>query len=443
MVLNKDSHREHSEIPGLDGKKLRKVSFCVDVEVAPCHEDVEARKEARRKRREAKEKEKEKERLKQLKEDGTPEIANCDGAGADTAPPPAPEDGQPIEKKQSGSGVPNGLAVPPVDEKNGKSPSPPSSGNEGSAGSSGPTSTDRSTAEKPSKPRRRIHPKPTTDPMKIYTQCCQLRETHVLPEVQEQLLKENCPAILQSMDLTGYRFQQADAVTFSDFLALVPIKCLILEDCDLTDEMVRMVLSALSAVKQLSALNESTDNPKPTEDKNEKHHRGVIERLSLKKNPKIGRDGWRYISCFVHMSHSLKALDLSNITLPRPLPAVGRHNSPQDTPASDITGIFARALGERLCGHGLEELVMGYCGLVPEQLKLVLAGVSTGRTKRLGLEGNALTDDGLAMIGRWMKGTGVGDNGVCEALDLSHNNIRVCSSSPIAYLHRLTGVGPS
>jgi hypothetical protein len=436
MVLNKDSHRERCEIPGLDGNKLRKVSFCVDVEVAPCHEDVEARKEARRKRREAKEKEKE--RLKQLKEDGMPEIANCDGAGADTAPPPAPGDGQPVEKKQSGGEMPNGLAIPPVDEKNGNSPSPPSSGNEGS---SGPTSTDRSTAEKSSKPRRRIHPKPTTDPMKIYTQCCQLRETRVLPEVKEQLLKENCPAILQSMDLTGYRFQQADAVTFSDFLALVPIKRLILEDCDLTDEIVRMVLSALSAVKLIPTSDGSTENPKASEDKNEKHHRGVIERLSLKKNPKIGRDGWRYISCFVHMSHSLKALDLSNITLPRPLPTLGRQNSPQDTPASDITGIFARALGERLCGHGLEELVMGYCDLSSEQLKLVLAGVGAGRTKRLGLEGNALTDDGLAMIGRWMKGTG-GGNGVCEALDLSHNNVQVCYSNAITYLQRLTGAGP-
>lgn len=424
MVLNKDSHRERSEIPGLDGNRLRKVSFCVDVEVAPCHEDIEARKEARRKRREAKEKEKE--RLKLLKEDGTPEITNFDGTGADTGPPPT-EDGQAKEKTQPGSEARNSSAAPLADEKTGKGTSPPSSGNEGSSESPVPAN-ENSTTDKPPKPHRRAHPKPTTDPLKIYTQCCQLRETPILPEVKEQLLKENCVAVLQSVDLTGYKFQQADAVTFSDFLALVPIKRLILEDCDLTDEIVRIVLSALAAVKPIPGPDESTDKPKPAEDKKEKHHRGVIERLSLKKNPKIGRDGWRYISCFVHMSHSLKAIDLSKITLPPQLPtqqhALGRHSPPKDSLAGDVASIFARSLGERLCGHGLEELVMGYCNMSSGQLKLVLTGIVAGGTKRLGLEGNGLTDDGLAMIGRWMKGTDVGGKGLCEALDLSNNNVQ-------------------
>jgi hypothetical protein len=419
-VLNKDSHRERCEIPGLDGNKLRKVSFCVDVEVAPCQEDVEARKEARRKRREAKEKE----RLRQLKEDGAPEIPNCDGTGTDAGSPPI-EEGRPIEKRGVEGEAPNGSTASPASEKDGKTPPLESAG---STELPGPASNDKTSAEKPAKPRRRIHPKPTTDPLKIYTQCCQLRETRVLPEVKDQLLKENCAAILRSMDLTGYRFQQADAVTFADFLALVPIKRLILEDCDLTDEMVRMVLSALSAVKPISVSDGSADKPKSTD---EKHHRGVIERLSLKKNPKIGRDGWRYISCFVHMSHSLKAIDLSKVALPRPLPTqhhtLGRHNPPKDSLTNDATAVFSRTLGERLCGHGLEELVMGHCGLSSEQLKLILMGAVAGGIKRLGLEGNAITDDGLAMVGRWMKGTDIGGAGVCEALDLSHNDIQVCS----------------
>jgi len=436
VILNRDEHRERSEIPELDGSKLRKVSFCVDVEVAPCHEDVEARKEARRKRKEAKEKEKE--RLRQLRDNESPEIANCDGAGTDGAP--VANITREVEKsrKAHGDDVTNGY----VD---------PASGNRTANDTSGDRLQDRaaSTAEdcpsaypepasgsatdKAPKSRRRIHPKPTTDPLRIYTQCCQLRETRLLPEVQEQLVKENCPAVLRVMDLTGYKFQLTDAVTFADFLALVPIKRLILDDCDLTDEILRMVLSALSAVRPIVAAiaserSEGEGKGKPN-GKEMKHHRGVIERLSLKKNPKIGREGWSHISCFVHMSHSLKALDLSRIILPRPMPVqnatLGRMIPSKELPSNDSTAIFSRALAERLCGHGLDELVMGDCCLSPDQLKLVLKGVVAGGTKRLGLEGNSLTDDGLAMIGQWMKGTGASGTSVCEALDLSNNDVQV------------------
>jgi len=426
VVLNKDETRERCVIPELDGNKLRKVSFCVDVEVAPCHEDVEARKEARRKRREAKEKE----RLKQLQADGTPEVVvpNYDGASPDIGPIEIPQTEQ-KEITHIGSEGLNGSAAVSIEEKGSDSLAP---SQECANGSSPPNAIPiGGIASEKLKPRRRIHPKPTTDPMKIYTQCCQLRETRILPEVKEALQKENCPAVLQSMDLTGYRFQLCDAVTFSDFLALVPIKRLILEDCDLIDETVRMILSALSAVKRISISEESEEKLAALQNgADEKHHRGVIEKLSFKGNPKIGRDGWGYISCFIHMSHSLKAIDVSRITLPRPLRvnapphhgSIGKHSTLKEPPASDITAIFSKALGERLCGRGLEELVMGQCALSSDQLKSILEGVVKGETKRLSLEGNALTDDGLAMVGHWMKGSGV-----CEALDLSNNNVQVRS----------------
>ncbi|KAI5853414.1 hypothetical protein BZA05DRAFT_28362 [Tricharina praecox] len=439
VILNRDQHRERSEIPELDGGKLRKVSFCVDVEVAPCHEDVEARKEARRRRKEAKEKEKEKEkeRLKQLMEDGSPEIANCDGAGTDGAPLVASTTTGDAEKKGRGGEMTNGSVDPASGNgaANGTSRDRPQ---DSTAAEDNPSANpdlapaSGSATDKVPKVRRRIHPKPTTDPLKIYTQCCQLRETKVLPEVKEQLVKENYPTVLRVMDLTGHKFQVADAVTFADFLALVPIKRLILDDCDLTDEILRMVLSALSAVRPIVATTTSEESEgeakgKPN-GKDEKHHRGVVERLSLKKNPKIGREGWRHISCFVHMSHSLKALDLSRIVLPRPMPVhhttLGRIVQSKDLPSNDATAIFSRALAERLCGHGLEELVMGHCSLSSDQLKLVMKGVVAGGTKRLGLEGNSLTDDGLAMVGQWMKGAGTGGASICEALDLSHNDVQ-------------------
>jgi hypothetical protein len=56
----------------------------------------------------------------------------------------------------------------------------------------------------------------------------------------------------------------------------------------------------------------------------------------------------------------------------------------------------------------------------------VMGGIVKGGTKRLGLEGNEIGDDGLAMIAKWIKGGAEGPS-VCEALDLSNNSIHVRS----------------
>ncbi|TGZ76647.1 RNI-like protein [Ascodesmis nigricans] len=422
IVLNRDKFRERCCIPELDGIKLRKVAFCVDVEVAPSQEDIEARKEARRKRREAREKEKE--RLKALEAD---EAVSEKPAGENI----------PAEKRDSED---NTAENKPGEEKSeGKEAAGINQGPESPAALSPPDTAPPPPATNPpkeKKSRRRIHARPTTDPLKIYSQCCQLRETHVVPHIKEQLLKAAGAAVLQELDLTGYKFNVADCVAFSDFLALVPIKQLVLEDCDLTDEMVRVILSALSAVK-----TPLPDGMEPARPANEKHHeRGVVERLSFKNNGRIGVDGWQYISCFIHMSHSLRAIDLSKITLPRPPHGLlhslthsttgGRQGhsgtvspagSGKERSSDPTSNTFAKALAERLVGYGLDELVMGHCCLTLEQLATIMDGVVKGGTKRLGLEGNAITDDGLAIIGRWIRGAD--GPGSCEGLDLSNNKI--------------------
>ncbi|KAI5804399.1 hypothetical protein EDC01DRAFT_418174 [Geopyxis carbonaria] len=437
VILNKDQNRERCIIPELDGNKLRKVAFCVDVEVAPSSEDVEARKEARRKRREAKEKEKE--RMKQLEPESTPGEDDVHGEKAtsmeESSELKAESKGEKSEEKpkeKEDSLKPDASreenSTPATDESPSNSPAILPKNGEAD--------------EKPAKTRRRVHPRPTTDPIKIYTQCCQLRETQMLPEIKEQLVKANGAAVLQRIDMTGHALLLPDVVAFSDFLALVPVKELILENCDLTDEMVRVVLSALSTVKVPAQFEttEGRESPNGTPGtpgfpakRNPKQHfqRGVVERLSLKDNPRLGRDGWRYVSCFVHMSHSLRALDMSKIILPRPpLPPhfyshnqMGRTSSPRPSSSSDTTGIFARALGERLIGSGLDEVVMGNCSLSSDQLKHVMEGITKGGTRRVSLEGNSITDDGIAMIGRWMKGD-IDSAGVCEVLDLSNNDIQ-------------------
>jgi hypothetical protein len=177
-----------------------------------------------------------------------------------------------------------------------------------------------------------------------------------------------------------------------------------------------------------------TNSSSPTPSSEPKQHRGSVERLSIKNNPKIGRDGWRYISCFIHMSHSLKAVDLSMIPLPQKLPVHGppqhgKNGFKDGLSPNDITIIFARALEERLVGYGLDELILGQCELGPTQMKSILGSVSRAGTKRLGLEGNSITDDGLALVGRWMKGSDTSGISHCQALDLSNNDLHVCFGS--------------
>lgn len=444
--MNKDSRRDRSGIPELDGNRLRKVSFCVDVEVAPCHEDVQERKDARKRRRE------EREKMRRLKEDGTPEtagsgtetpggVANTDGAGA--VEDGAEKKAEGVEKKEDGPSEKKEGAEDSQDRL--KSSSAPSTATDpaGSTASPAPTSSTTST-DKP-KPRKRVHPKATTNPLKIYTQCCQLRETSIVTVIKESLLHQRLPATLPILDLTSLRLPLHDLVTLADFLALVPIRKLVLENCDIDDHILRMLLSGLGAVKKITQEEPELD----PDDTGPRKQRGAVERLSIKGNKRITKEGWRMLSTFVHMNRSLRALDCSGILMPRgmkvtpnipltpytpmtpttPASAVsikslGTPTTPQSPMVNktmdDPATLLSKALSDRLCGYGLEELVLAGCGLDTQQLSTILEGVTKGGTRRLGLGQNPINDDGLAIIGAWLK------TGACEALDLSGVDVSVC-----------------
>jgi len=138
----------------------------------------------------------------------------------------------------------------------------------------------------------------------------------VLKRISEQLCRKDAcpvatPGVVSTLDLTGSRLQFADIVTLSDWLAIVPVKKLLLEDSDLTDEGVRVILAGLLAARNPDrplyrglATNGSFESL-PEE------RSGVIEKLSLKNNPKITKEGWKHISLFTYMCKSLKGLDVS------------------------------------------------------------------------------------------------------------------------------------
>ena len=269
---------------------------------------------------------------------------------------------------------------------------------------------------------------PTTDPLRIYRRCCQLRETPILKRIAEQISSPSAchaatPGILSSLDLSGYWMQLPDLVTLGDYLAVVPVKRLILENCGLGDEAVRVILAGLLAAKTPEQAKHNKRLCKKVNGQNKQTTEllGVVEKLSLKNNPKIGKEGWRHISLFINMSRSLKAIDLSMIPLPQGSATVDsvKHKSHSaTTPQIDMPTLLQEAIAERLEGPRLEELVMAECGLSTETIGKLVDGVLKCGCTRLGLASNDISRQGLEHVIRYVK------SGKCEGLDLGGNDLR-------------------
>ena len=266
--------------------------------------------------------------------------------------------------------------------------------------------------------------RPTTDPLRIYRRCCQLRETPVLKRITEQISSPSAchpatPGIISCLDLSGFWIQLPDIITLGDYLAVVPVKKLILEDCGLSDEAVRVVLAGLLAAKtpEQAKYNKRLAKKCNRQSTKKVEQSGVIEKLSLKNNPKLGREGWRHIGLFIYMSKSLKALDLSMIPcIPSTPPPVGAQSN-QKLP-TDVPTLLHRAVTERLGGSCLEELVLAECGLDADCIGKMIDGVIQCGLTRLGLANNNLTREGFQHVLRFVK------TGKCEGLDLGGNDLR-------------------
>lgn len=274
--------------------------------------------------------------------------------------------------------------------------------------------------------------RPTTDPLRIYRRCCQLRETPILKRVTEQISSPSAclastPGILSCLDLSGYWMQLPDLITLGDYLAVVPVKRVILENCGLGDEAVRVILAGLLAAKtpEQAKHNRRLSKRVNGHEKSATEQLGVVEKISLKNNPKIGKEGWRHIALFVNMSRSLKAIDLSMIPFPQPSATVENvkhhtaHHSPsQPNSQIDMPTLLQEAIGERLGGSHLEELVMAQNGLNTDCIiKLVDATMKCG-ISRLGLASNNMSREALQHVIHYVR------SGKCLGLDLGGNDIR-------------------
>lgn len=277
--------------------------------------------------------------------------------------------------------------------------------------------------------------RPTTDPVRIYRRCCQLRETPILKRITEQLMSPKCavvdePGVVGTLDLTGSRLQLADVITLGDWLAVVPVKRLILEDADLNDEGVRVILAGLLAAKKPEPTRRRNTGPKHRERVNPRQPRtersGVVEKISLKNNPRVTRVGWKHVSLFLYMCRSIKAIDLSMNQFPETMPATfhssTKRNPEKPAPANtqdlNAAETLYKCLSERLGGSQLEELSVSECGLSAEHVRKIVDGAMVCGISRLGLAGNHLTDEGLGYVIHYLR------SGVCHGLDLNSNDLR-------------------
>ena len=466
-TMNIDPYRDRCVLPDVDQNKLRRVAFCVDVEIAGAAQYVDAEPEAppvpplkgesslskleqeleAKKKKDMKQKKGEgaalkspntvvveKEKVKAKEKEDT-----VKGSDEEKNPGEAPDisdsgsnQSQATTRKKEKKKRSEGERKERKEKKhqdalaNGEIPVELNGESSGSA-------TDTPPSEKVI-PNSQAQP--TTDPLRIYRRCCQLRETPIREEIADQISSPSAcpvatPGIVTCLDLTGVWMQLTDLVTLGDYLAVVPVKRLILENCGLGDEAVRVILAGLLAAKtpEQAKYNKKLGKKVNGQFKNSTERLGVIEKLVLKNNSKIGKTGWRHIALFINMSRSLKAIDLSMIPFPigraTGTPEPAKHHSlahHKDHPASptgaqiDMPTLFQEAIGDRLEGNRLEELIMAECGLDTECIGKIVDGVMRAGCTRLGLAGNNISLEGLRHVIRWIK------TDSCGGLDLGGND---------------------
>ena len=456
-VMNIDPHRERCQIEDLQPAKLRRVSFCVDVEIAATaayddrdqsppspppfgrrasltqleHQvEIKKRKEKNLKGKSEGEALKNPQTMIEKKEQATEAMAN----GADLKPDQAvleptlelssldvQEPSRKKEKKKRSEEERKQRKERKRQEAiaNGTKPAELPTNNSNSSGVSSPGDISPS----------RTQDRPTTDPLRIYRRCCQLRETSVLKRVAEQVASPSAcdpssPGTISCLDLSGFVMQLQDIVTIGDYLAVVPVKKLMMEDCGLTDEALRVILAGLLAAKTPEQVKHNKHLAKMPNGhhKDQVEQTGVIEKLSLKNNPKVGRDGWKYLALFIHMSMSIKAIDLSMIPFPQPMGSANGNGSTTKSPVNgkppvEVDLILQKALAERPAGPRLEELVMAECGLNSLNVDRLVTGVIQSGATRLGLASNNLDIEALQSVTRYVR------TGKCEGLDLGGNDL--------------------
>jgi hypothetical protein len=438
-VLNVDPKRERCLVPELDQSKLRKVAFCVDVEIAggPKYTDDAETDDKKPKIKDNKLKERgEGEALRhpnavaeEKDKEGVVAVAQ-EVVGTETEPNPEgtvlDEDKHETSRKKEKKKRSEAERKERKEKKRKKAEEngtiPMELTRDDDSASIGGVSIDTAA------PLPRAQGRPTIDPLRIYRRCCQLRESPILKRISDQLSAPRAcsvvqPGVVTCLDLTGSRLQLADVITLSDWLAIVPVKKLFLEDADLNDEKIRVILAGLLAAK--------VPEPPKRPDQPDAGHQDplcqqgscAVQKLVLKNNQKITSDGWKHIALFLYMCKSIMAVDVSMIPFPKSRPVSPTNTTHALSPtksngSGDVAEIFSKAISERLGGSELQELVMAECNLTSSAIRKIIDGCVISGIQRLSLATNDIDSEGLEHVLHYLR------SGVCMGIDLGGNDLR-------------------
>ncbi|CAN6653777.1 HMG2-induced ER-remodeling protein 1 [Trichomonascus vanleenenianus] len=228
-------------------------------------------------------------------------------------------------------------------------------------------------------------PEPTLE--EIYTRCCHLREILPIPATLKQLKGKDAP--LDMIRLVNPKPTMIEILSFGDFLSVVPIHVVVLDNVTVSVEMLRVILSNL---------RNST----------------FLYKLSLKNVLMEEEESWNALCAFLAVNSSLIRLDLS-IQI--------------DSKRAKIKPGTSRAmanwenLGKAIIARGgIQELLLNGCMIPSDRLHELLKGPCSIGTRRLGLALNGLEEDDIVSIGGWMDKMGMD----CEGVDLGGNDLGKC-----------------
>ncbi|RYP53804.1 hypothetical protein DL768_001255 [Monosporascus sp. mg162] len=399
-VLNVDNNRERCRVSELSQAKLRRVSFCVDVEIAPMPRYADEVPDSKMSV--------DKCQKRKIKEKGEGEALKNPKALTE-------------QKEREGAVRATGEPLPKEPEKEGtEAPSGQTDGYTGDAPKEGgePKAEQGMTRKKEKKKKSEAERKAKKEKKR--------KEALEKGTIPMEIHLDN--GLVEKLDLTDYFLPLRDLITLGDFLAVVPVKEIVLENCGLTDEGVRVVLAGLLAARKPQVrYRKSTTKPAGLVPQG-----GVVERVVLRNN-KIGAEGWRHIGLFIHLCRSIKSIDLSKIPFPAPAEPVktpltqhhhfhlsngSHHGGHSATAPPDVSLLFSKALSERLAGPELEFVNLGATGMTAHQLGAIVDGILKAGVVRLGLSHNNLDAEGVQHVARYLR------SAKCEGIDLGGNDLR-------------------
>lgn len=219
----------------------------------------------------------------------------------------------------------------------------------------------------------------------IYTRCCHLREILPIPATLKQVKGHKAP--MDMIRLMNPKPTLIEILSFSDFLNIVPIQMVVLDNCSLSDEMLEILFSSI-------------------------RNAPALFKLSL-RNVVMEGEGWKYFCSFLCENQSLMTLDLSIQTdAKRCKLKPGANRSIVDWK------LFTRALVAR---GSIQELILNGC-MVPEAELDNMIMEACLKTRKLGLALNGLQCEDMNVLCKWISLPST----TCEGLDLGGNDLGNC-----------------